>query len=310
MMPRGKRKTHEEYIKEVDILNNGINVVGIYQGNGIKILHQCINGHIWEVTPLNILNRHGCPVCSGHKACIDNCLATVNPELASEWHSSKNNKLTPYDVLPKSNKKVWWVCGICGCEWKASIDHRSNGTGCINCFKKIISIKLKKSHDEYLNELHQLNISIKPIEKYKGANEKILHQCENSHAWMVSPNKILHGRGCPECSESKGEKRIRIWLTENNIDFEPQKEFNGLIGLGGKNLSYDFYLPDYKLLIEYQGIQHEKYINCFHKNKYAFVKQKEHDKRKKDYADSHNIRLLEIWYWDYENIENILSINN
>ena len=78
-----------------------------------------------------------------------------------------------------------------------------------------------------------------------------------------------------------------------------------MLGLKGGNLSYDFYLPDYNLLIECQGIQHEKWVKNWI-TKEDFEKQLEHDKRKKQYAKEHNINLLEIWYYDIDNIENIL----
>jgi len=85
-----------------------------------------------------------------------------------------------------------------------------------------------------------------------------------------------------------------------------------LIGVGGGNLSYDFYLPNYNLLIEYQGEFHDG--TAIQQSKEKFKKQLEHDKRKREYADNHNINLLEIWYWDFDNIEKILKrelmINN
>ena len=83
-------------------------------------------------------------------------------------------------------------------------------------------------------------------------------------------------------------------------------KYDSLIGLGGGNLSYDFYLPDYNLLIECQGIQHESYTKGFHKTKKDFERQLEHDRRKREYAKQHNIKLLEIWYYDMDNIEDIL----
>lgn len=79
-----------------------------------------------------------------------------------------------------------------------------------------------------------------------------------------------------------------------------------MIGLGNGSLSYDFYLPDYNLLIECQGEQHEHYCKGLHKTKKGFERQLEHDKRKREYAKQHNIKLLEIWYYDIDNIENIL----
>ncbi len=59
-------------------------------------------------------------------------LATANPELAKEWHPTKNGDLTPSDVTPGSNKKIWWACSK-GHEWKTAIEHRSYGTGCPYC---------------------------------------------------------------------------------------------------------------------------------------------------------------------------------
>ena len=90
-----------------------------------------------------------------------------------------------------------------------------------------------------------------------------------------------------------------------------QKTFNDLRGIKGGLLSYDFYLPEYNLLIEYQGEFHD--INL--KNDYNYTeylrknlqKQYEHDKRKREYAKNNNIKLLEIWYWDFDNIESILQ---
>ena len=47
-------------------------------------------------------------------------LHTINPQLATEWHPTKNSKLTPDKVTPGSGKKVWWQCKK-GHEWEAAI---------------------------------------------------------------------------------------------------------------------------------------------------------------------------------------------
>lgn len=119
---------------------------------------------------------------------------------------------------------------------------------------------------------------------------------------------------------SQGERKIYTFLSDNNIEFEPQKVFDDLFGVNNGLLSYDFYLEKYNLLIEYQGQQHEKPVVLpFVKRKKItpeeqFKIQQEHDKRKREYAKSHNIELMEIWYWDKDKINEILSnklnINN
>lgn len=123
----------------------------------------------------------------------------------------------------------------------------------------------------------------------------------------ITPNKYKTRHSCPLCSESKGEKRVRKWLDDNKFEFEPQMDYNNLIGLGGGNLSYDFYLPKQNILIEYQGEQHERFVKGIHTSQKEFHKQKEHDKRKKEYAKLHNIELLEIWYYDFDRVEEILQ---
>lgn len=236
-----------------------------------KLLWQCLNPEceeIFESSWGDIRGGNNCGKCSGKQVGFKNCLATKNPELAKEWHPTLNGDLTPYDFTSgSSTNKVWWLCSE-GHEWDAFIKSRNNG--------KIRS-------------------------------------------------------GCPECHKfkSKGEKRIIKYLIKNgfisilqnnfsnllelnpNILLDniyiPQKTFNGLIGVGNGLLSYDFYIPKYSLLIEFQGKQHEKYVESFHKNKKAFETQQEHDKRKKEYARNNNINLLEIWYYDFNKIEIILD---
>ena len=57
------------------------------------------------------------------------------PALSTEWHLTKNGDLTPKDVTPGSNKKVWWRCNK-GHEWAAIINNRVHGTGCPVCARQ------------------------------------------------------------------------------------------------------------------------------------------------------------------------------
>ena len=84
-------------------------------------------------------------------------------------------------------------------------------------------------------------------------------------------------------------------------------KYSGLLGLGNGLLSYDFYIPKLNLLIEYQGEMHERFVRGIHKSIKDFEKQQEHDRRKKVYAQNNNINLFEIWYYDFDNIEEILD---
>ena len=98
-----------------------------------KVWWKCSKGHEWQTTIAHRNNGSGCPYCAGQKVSKGyNDLQTVNPLLAKEWNYDKNSGLTPMDVMPNSNKKVWWKCKK-GHEWLATIDSRHNGTGCPIC---------------------------------------------------------------------------------------------------------------------------------------------------------------------------------
>ena len=108
----------------------------------------------------NVVSRSmgaGCPVCRGLKVVNSNCLATSNPDLAKEWHPTKNGELTHSDVTKCTSKKVWWKCDAADdYEWETSIVHRSNGLGC-PCYsnkKVVLSNCLQTTHPKIAKTWH------------------------------------------------------------------------------------------------------------------------------------------------------------
>lgn len=90
-------------------------------------------GHSWNAKINNRAHGRGCPGCSNRVLIKGkNDLKTCNPELAVQWHPTKNYPTTPEDIFPKSGKKYWWVCPK-GHEYQASALHRSAGTNCPVC---------------------------------------------------------------------------------------------------------------------------------------------------------------------------------
>lgn len=93
-------------------------------------------GHEWQATIKDRVDGTGCPICKGKQIlCGENDLATLYPNIAKEWHPTKNGELTPYMIAPKSGKKVWWICEK-GHEWQALVSDRTNGIGCPICSKE------------------------------------------------------------------------------------------------------------------------------------------------------------------------------
>ncbi|MBR2848279.1 MAG: hypothetical protein IKB87_02355 [Clostridia bacterium] len=116
--------------------NNGLTPADVMPNSKEKVWWKCSNGHEWQAVLYSRNNGTGCPYCAGKKVLKGyNDLKTVNPTLAKEWNYEKNNGLTPEDVMPNSNKKVWWKC-IQGHEWQAMVINRNKGRGCPVCAKE------------------------------------------------------------------------------------------------------------------------------------------------------------------------------
>lgn len=121
----------------------------------------------------------------------------------------------------------------------------------------------------------------------------------------VKPNILLRSGYCPKCSKnnSLGENKIENWLKENNIFFEQQKYFQDWdIGIH----YFDFYLPEYSLIIEFHGKQHYEYIDFFHKSQKNFEYRKQKDKEKKEAVIQHELNYLSIKYTLYDKLDILL----
>ena len=165
----------------------------------------------------------------------------------------------------------------------------------------------RKTHDEFMHEISNINPNINILDLYTGINNKILCECNIcGNKWKPTPDSLLRGHGCPICNKSCGENNINNYLVSKNINFIQQQTFDKLIGVGGRKLSYDFYLPKFNVLIEYNGIQHYEPVEYFGGER-QFKIQQEHDKRKRKYAEDNKIKLIEISYLDIDNIEIILE---
>ncbi len=116
------------------IKNGSLTPKDVTSGTRRKVWWKCERGHEWRSSiVLRAHRKSGCPYCANVKVCADNCLAAVSPKLAKEWHPNRNKRITPKDVLPAASRKVWWLCSK-GHEWKTTIYHRRNSTGCPVCF--------------------------------------------------------------------------------------------------------------------------------------------------------------------------------
>ena len=158
------------------------------------------------------------------------------------------------------------------------------------------------------------------LERAKNSRTGIVRffcKCDCGNTTTVMNSHLLSGRiqSCGCWKYSSLEEYVIKYFKEknyiNSIDYECQKKFNDLLGVGNKKLSYDFLV--YKnnkpyCFIECQGKQHYSPVEYFGGEE-RFNQQVIHDKLKKDYAKKLGIKLIEIPYTikKYAEIKEILN---
>ena len=175
----------------------------VSRGSKKKVWWRCKKGHEWEATLMDRSSGHGCHYCAGRLPWPgETDLATVHPELAAEWHPTRNGDLRPEQCLPGSERKVWWRCEK-GHEWQAYIYSRSNGTGCPYCDgRRLIRGKndLATLVPEIAKEWSPKNGDWKPSDVLPGSNQYAWWVCDRGHEWRARINsRVARGTGCPYC---------------------------------------------------------------------------------------------------------------
>ena len=204
--------THPDLAAEWHPTKNGeLTPEMVTAGSSKKVWWQCVKGHEWYTSISGRSKGHRCPYCSGRFAITgENDLATLSPQLAAEWHPSKNGDLTPSHVTLKSNKKVWWQCEK-GHEWQAKICRRADGSGCPYCSGRF-AIKgetdLATTNPDLAAQWHPTkNGELDPSDVKSGSNKKVWWLCPDcSHEWQAAVCDRLRF-GCPLCGRKK------VWET-------------------------------------------------------------------------------------------------
>ncbi len=129
-------------------------------------------------------------------------LHVLRPDLAKEWHPTKNGALGPKDVTPGSRKKVWWLCEQ-GHWWLASVFDRVRGRRCTYCsgLQKQGQQSMVDVKPELLREWHpSKNKDVKAREVLCTHSDKVWWLCEKGHEWQATVRTRLAGKPCPYCS--------------------------------------------------------------------------------------------------------------
>jgi len=307
-----KRLTTEEFKKKVyDWVREEYTVLGEYTTARKKILmkhNKC--GHIYGVRPDDFRNGKRCPECA--KDVRRRKRAKTTEQFKKEVYSLEGANYTVLGEYTNWETKVEIRHNECGYKYKVQPNAFLQGRRCPKCQHKIEVQKRTKSDEQFKKELKEkYKEEYIALETYINNATKIkFRHTVCGYVWRTAPSNLLHGFGCPVCRQSKGERLTAQVLDKLGFKYEREKKFPDLRHKG--LLSYDFFIPDNKLLIEYQGVQHYEPIDIYGGEK-QLEEQQLHDSMKREYAHNRGYKFIEIPYTEdtfdkvYKYIKNNIS---
>lgn len=298
--------------------NNGLLPTELAPGSHKRIWWQCLNKtpcgcvHVYDT---QLLRRTqfgvGCQYCKEGTAfvCEHTSLGGKYPDLAREWHTTKNGDLSPYNVAFGSSKKVWWMClnvPDCGCQhiYEAAVCSRTSNnpnrkvTGCPYCSLGTTRFCVHNSFEAVFpriaDEWHPTkNDDLKPDMITYGSKKVVWWLGKCGHEYECSMLQRTRGSGCNLCfSGNKCEKIVYDFLVEVYGDIERGFKKDWCKNEEtGRYLPFDFYIDQFSLLIEVDGDQHFNDIKSW-KSKYKTIQKK--DIFKMNCANENNLSMIRI----------------
>lgn len=234
-MKRLLSETHPELRVEWHPTKNGdYKFDDAYTRSHRHVWWQCKNnpGHIWRTRIRNrAINGNGCSYCSGRFTSPERSLAVLYPDVAAEWHPTKNGDLRPENVGPFSNKKAWWKCKL-GHEWETFIARRTRErTKCKEC--RLIARSLKYTHPHLAAEWHpKRNLPLTVTAVSYGMSKAVWWKCKEGHVWSARIiGRAKENSECPKCRSTHRHAPItesmpdlvKQWHPTLNLPLQPDQ---------------------------------------------------------------------------------------
>ena len=136
---------------------------------------------------------------------------------------SINKNIKVLDKYNGAHNRIKCKCLIDSYKWETTPGNLLQGCGCPKCGDRSISEKLRKTHDQFIKELKEINEDIAVLSKYTTNNISVRCRCfVDGTEWDVLPSNLLQGARCPKCSNkySKGEVEVDLYCKANLFKYE------------------------------------------------------------------------------------------
>ena len=303
----GKEKDLEEYNTKELTESKGMEFIKITRENSKLYVYYIYPKHRnvgVQKTLLDAMRRKkvGCPYCIGRNKTTEsfkNELYNINPNICvrGEYIDAK----TPVECECLIDHTIWFPTPnglLCG-------------QGCPECGRIASNKNSTKANDAFIRQLSEVNPDIIPLQEYIQAKIPIWVMCKKcGHKWQATPDYLLHGGCCLECSVTINEVRLGNILIKLGYNIERQKKYNDC--RDQLPLPFDIYVSDLNVLIEYDGKQHYMPVNFGgiddKEAKDNLQKTQYHDMIKNEYCKKNNIPLIRVPYWEKNNLEEFLIV--
>ena len=269
-------------------------------------------GHEFESKLARVANGHWCAFCSNQKLCDDNeCKICFEKSFASEEYRglwSTKNEILPRELLKNCHKKFLFDCE-CGHEFESKLNSVTQGCWCPYCSKPPKKICEKEdckkcfeksfaSHPKNENWSDKNEISSRKV--FKGSDKKVWFKCDEGHEFKMQPYHVNTGHWCGSC-KLKTERILFEFLISKNFKVVRQKSFPWCVFTDTNRKSkFDFFLPDFNLIIELDGNQHFRQVMNWEDPN--FTRERDVFKMKK--CLENNISIVRLYQPDVLNDKN------
>ena len=260
----------------------------VTHGSNKKVWWICNSGHEFTASIGNRISGKNCPFCAGKKVLKGvNDLESRFPQIAQEWHPTKNADLSPSEISYGSTKKVWWICTK-GHEYLSSPNNRTsskkdcpycNGHSVLKGFNDLETLFPNISQEW----CYEKNNPVEPNMIFPHSSHKywwICPACKSSYLSAV--NNRTRGIGCPNCAtryhSSFAEQAIFFYVTKSYPD-----AINRYTEIFSNRMELDIFIPSQKIGIEYDG-------SIWHDSDESFLREKE----KYSICKKQGIRIIRV----------------
>ena len=210
--------------------NDALTADGVLPWSGIKVWWRCAAGHEWRAA-VAMRRGHGCPYCSGQRASEENNLAVTEPDIAVQWHPTRNGGLSPREVTATSGRRFWWRCEH-GHEWRSPVCVRKTSRGCPMCVRRRPSVEhnLALLEPAIAAQWHPtLNGTRRPEQVAPRSHTRAWWRCVRGHVWQAAVvARTKTGSGCPVCArDAKSRARDPLTVTHPDLAAQWHPELNG-----------------------------------------------------------------------------------